>query len=96
MLEIPVGKPLNKVLNTWLRFNNSNYLLSNGKDKPLNGSQMTKLLHQVFEPIGKQISANMLRHIYLSEKFPAVNEEKAETALLMGHSVETAQDYSKK
>lgn len=96
ILTIPVGKALNKVLNVWLKFNNSNYLLSNGKDRPLNGSQMTKLLYQVFDPIGKQISATMLRHIYLSEKFPAVNQEKAETAMLMSHSVETAQDYSKK
>ncbi len=94
-LQIPVGKALNKVLNVWLRFHDGDYLLSNGNDKPLTGSQMTKLLYQVFQPINKQISANMLRHIYLSEKFPAQNQEKAETALLMGHSVETAQDYSK-
>jgi hypothetical protein len=94
-LQIPVGKPLNKVLNVWLRFHDGDYLLSNGSDNPLTGSQMTKLLYQVFQPIGKQISASMLRHIYLSEKFPAQNIEKAETAMLMSHSVEEANNYSK-
>lgn len=94
-LQIPVGKPLNKVLNVWLRFHDGTYLLSNGSNNPLTGSQMTKLLYQVFQPIGKQISASMLRHIYLSEKFPAQNIEKAETAMLMSHSVEEANNYSK-
>jgi len=94
-LQIPVGKALNKVLNVWLRFHDGTYLLSNGSNNPLTGSQMTKLLYQVFQPIGKQISASMLRHIYLSEKFPAQNIEKAETAMLMSHSVEEANNYSK-
>lgn len=94
-LQIPVGKALNKVLNVWLRYHDSIYLLSNGLNRPLNGSQMTKLLYQVFAPIDKKISASMLRHIYLSEKFPAQKQDKEETAHLMGHSVEQAQDYSK-
>ena len=96
VLTTPVGKPLNKVLNVWLRYHKGDYLLSNSKDNPLNGSQMTKLLYQVFEPTGKKISANLLRHIYLSEKFPAQNQEKTEIANLMGHSVEQANEYSKK
>lgn len=96
ILEIPVGKALNKVLNIWLRYNKTGYLLANSLNNPLTPSQMTKLIQQTFAPTGKNISASMLRHIYLSTKFPAQNQEKAETAALMAHSTSTANTYSKK
>ena len=37
---------------------------------------LTKYLMKVFEPSGKQISASMLRHIYLTEKMGPIDEAK--------------------
>jgi hypothetical protein len=38
----------------------------------------------------------MLRHIFLSEKYPNQNTEKEEDAKKMGHSVNQQSKYSKK
>ena len=95
--KIPVGKVLNSVLNIWLRFNDTGYLLVDSRDKPMNSNQLSKYISKVFAPTGKKITANQLRHIYISEKHPVeVNDSKKETASKMMHSVSTQEKYSKK
>ena len=42
------------------------------------------------------ISVNMLRHIFISEKYPNINNEKEADAKKMGHSVQQQGNYSKK
>ena len=93
---IPVGKKLNSALNIWLKFNTSGHLLLNSKKEPMTANGLTKYLQKTFAPTGKNISASMLRHIFISEKFPAQNKEKEEVADLMGHSVHQQTLYSKK
>ena len=94
---IPVGKVLNSVLNIWLKHNDQPYLLLDSQGNKMNSNQLSKYINKVFEPTGKKINANLLRHIYISEKFPVEkNNEKAEVANLMGHSVETQNSYAKK
>ena len=94
---IPVGKKLNSVLNIWLKFNKTDNLLLNSKKEPMTSNGLTKYLNKVFEPTGKNnISSSMIRHIFISEKFPPQLKEKQEVADKMGHSVSQQELYSKK
>lgn len=94
--EIKVGKTLNKILNIWLKYNKSKFLILNSKGDPISPNSLTKLLIKTFEPTGKKISSSLLRSIYISEKFPPQTKEKQETADLMLHSKNTQQNiYAK-
>jgi hypothetical protein len=94
---IPVGKKLNSVLNIWLKFNTSGNLLLNSKKEPMTSNGLTKYLNKVFEPTGKNnISSSMIRHIFITDKFPPKLEEKQEVADKMGHSVSQQELYAKK
>ena len=93
---IPVGKKLNYVLNKWLKINKSGHLLVTKAGLPMRESAITKHLQKVFAATGKRIGSSMLRHIYISEKFPANLGEKEDTAALMAHSVKTQTMYAKK
>tara|TARA_R110002096_G_scaffold17866_9_gene61516 strand:+ start:8279 stop:9241 length:963 start_codon:yes stop_codon:yes gene_type:complete len=94
--EIKVGKKLNSVLNRWLDINKSGTLLLNNKKQPMSSNSLTKFLNKVFEPSGKKLSASMLRHIFITTKFPPILDEKQEVADKMLHSVNTQTQYSKK
>jgi len=93
---IPVGKKLNSALNIWLKFNTSGHLLLNSKKEPMTANGLTKYLQKTFAPTGKNISSSMIRHIFISDKFPAENKEKEEVANKMAHSVNQQTLYSKK
>jgi len=93
--EIPVGKDLNKILNTWLKYNTSKYLLPNNKGEQITSNALTKLIQSTFAPTGKKISASMLRHIFITEKFPPMTKEKEQIADKMLHSKSQQGDYAK-
>ena len=95
--KITIGKKLNSALNIWLKYNDSNFLLSNSQHAPMSRNSLTKFIQNVFKPTGKSIGASMIRHIYISEKFPAEKQdEKEEVATKMGHSEDMQNQYSKK
>jgi hypothetical protein len=96
--KIKVNKKLNSILNLWLLFNKTPYLLLNINKTQLSSNGLTKFLQKTFAPTGKKISSIMLRHIYLSYKYgkdtPYI--QKKSDAILMGHSVITQQQiYTK-
>ena len=93
---IPVGKKLNSVLNIWLRINPTDSLLLNSQGKPQTANGLGKYITKVFEATGKKIGVNMLRHIFITEKFEPQLDEKQEVAKKMGHSVGTQELYAKK
>ena len=94
---IPVGKKLNSVLNIWLNFNKTEDLLLNSMKKPMTSNGLTKYLNKVFEPTGKNnISSSMIRHIFITEKFPPQLQERQDVADKMGHSVSQQELYAKK
>lgn len=93
--KIPLSSKLNTLINTWLKYNTSGWLLVNGKNEPLSSNGLTKSLNKVFRDTNKMISASMIRHIYLSEKFPAENKEKQDVADKMMHSTNEQNFYSK-
>jgi len=95
--KITIGKKLNSALNIWLKYNDSDFLLSNSQHGPMSRNSLTKFIQKVFEPTGKKIGASMIRHIYISEKFPAEKQDdKEEVATKMGHSEDMQKQYSKK
>ena len=94
--DIRVGKKLNSVLNIWLKYNDTDSLLLNTRGKPMAANGLGKELKSIFQVTGKNISVNMLRHIYISEKYPNDDVNKQEDATKMGHSIETQSKYSKR
>lgn len=95
--KIDVGKKLNSVLNIWLKYNKNGSLLVDTRGNSMSSNQLSKYVKKVFKETGKDINVNLLRHIYISEKFPPEKEkEKEEVAEKMHHSVKTQGTYSKK
>ena len=96
--EIRLGKHLYQVMKTWLKHNDGEYLLYNDKDQPMNAHQLGVRVKKIFSRTGKNVTANLIRNMYISEKFPREQQmERAEVAHKMGHSVGTQQNiYSKK
>jgi hypothetical protein len=86
---------LDKIIKKWIKYNPTDYLLFSSNKNKLSSPQITKILNSIFD---KNISTDMLRHIYLSEKFkniPAITEmEKISNE--MGHNVSTQMEYIKK
>ncbi len=94
--NVKVGKKLNSVLNIWLKHNKTDSLLVNSRNQPMASNGLGKEIKKIFDSLGKNISVNMLRHIFISEKYPNQNTEKEEDAKKMGHSVNQQGKYSKK
>ena len=88
---------LNKVLNAFLKLHTKEYLLytCTGKNV-LTKNALGHLLKRVFEPTGKKISINMMRHIVISEfdTGPKITEKMA-MAEKMCHSTGTQAEYKK-
>ena len=97
--QVPLSKKMNAVINRFLnvRNPNQNFLLVNSKGEPMSENTLCKHITRIFKPTGKNITANLIRHFYISERYPAEElEAKAEDADKMCHSVETQGKYSKK
>ena len=94
-----VPPKLNQILNLYLKHHNHCFLLVNSRGGQLSKDGLSKQLMRVLEKDGKRLSVNMLRHIYLSDKFkdaPSIKERQL-LALEMGHSSTIAEHvYTKK
>jgi ribosomal protein L12E/L44/L45/RPP1/RPP2 len=78
-----------------MKYNLSDYLLLSKNGKPIDSSQITKLLNKAF---GKNVSTDLLRHSFISSKYeniPAL-KEILDTAEQMGHSVLQSLQYIKR
>jgi len=53
-------------------------------------NSITRLINSVF---GKGVGSSALRHIYITEKYGKVEQEKEQDAMDMGHSVSQQKDY---
>lgn len=92
-MEVP--KDIDVIIKKWIKINNTDFLLFSNNENKLNSSQITRILNKCF---GKNISTDMLRHIYLSNLYkdvPALTQME-NTANEMGHSLTTALQYVKK
>lgn len=82
------------LLNRYLRYNTSDYLIHTKGNLKLSNIQITKHLNDIF---GKKVSTSMLRHIYLTEyeKTNPTIAERKKVAADMGHSMNMAMQYVK-
>ena len=94
--EINVNTKLNTVINLWLKYNKSKNFLLNSKNEIMNENALSKYIKKVFEPTKKDITLNLLRHIYISENIDleAMKKQK-KLAEEMLHSGEQQIDYAK-
>jgi hypothetical protein len=86
----------NKMLKQWIKINPTDYMIYSTNKQPLSSPQINRILHKAFD--GKNISTNMLRHIYISNVYkdlPELNKMN-KLASQMGHSLDTALEYIKR
>lgn len=91
-----VPKELNSILNFYLKYNKSKYLLTNSKQEPMTPNALGKLITKAFDFTGKKVTLNLLRHVYISSKIDldAIKKQK-ELAKDMMHSESTQESYAK-
>lgn len=93
---IDIPKPVQAILKKWLTVNNTEYLLFDTTNKPLNSSKINQRLNKILKS-GSAINA--LRHSYLSTKFQdtiKANEEMKKEFEAMGSSKDQEKIYVQK
>jgi len=97
-VSLPVNKELNTVINKFLKLNpERKYLLQGKNGLPLSRNNLGKMITKIFASTGKQVSLNIIRHVYVSEKVDIEKiKEQNELAASMMHSSGTQLDYAKK
>jgi integrase len=95
---VPVSKELNKVINKFLKMHpDRKYLLQQMRNpKPLSRNSLGKLIPQIFSATGKNVTLNIIRHVYVTEKvdLEAVKQFQ-EIAKNMHHSFAEQTAYNK-
>jgi hypothetical protein len=81
-IDIPAS--LKTIIQKWTKKNPYDWLIVNGKGNQVTQSKINEMLNDIF---GKRIGSSMLRHIYLTHKYGAVDlNELKETTEAMGSS----------
>ena len=92
-IEIP--KELKSILTKWIKLNDTDHLLFDINGSKLTSVKLTQRLNKIF---GKHSGANLLRHLYLTERFSDTikkNSEIDETMEDMGSSASQLKTYVK-
>ena len=79
--KFDIPKPLNRIINLWLKFNKSGWFLVQIRTptKPMNPNLLTKYLNKIFKKYNKKISSSMIRHIVISHQLegqPTIAEKR--------------------
>ena len=93
--SIDIPKDLITLIKKWIKINPTNYLLFSSNKNPLSSSQITRMLNKI---LGKKCSTDLLRHIYLTDKYSNLPSlmDMEKTAKDMSHSLNTALQYIKR
>ena len=83
----------NSILTKWVKCNPTDYLVFSSTQTKLSSPQITKLLNRIF---GKRTSVDLLRHIYLTDKYGKIQSEMQKDAAEMSHNLSTQAEYIKK
>lgn len=93
---VPLSSKINTAVNKLLKYNKTDYLFENNLLRPLTSNSLGKLLTATFKDTGKDITVNMLRHIYISERYPVEKtKEQEEYADKMLHTTTAQKIYAK-
>ena len=96
-VKIDVPKSMNNLINFWTIINKTQHLLLNNQGNKLSKNNLSKEVRSIFSNKTQKVSVNLIRKIYVSERFSQVNQEKKEIAKQMNHSVFVSdQFYAKK
>jgi len=95
-VDKPINKELNSILNLYLKYHKSKYLILDAKGNPITANGLGKLITSSFEFTGKKVTLNLLRHVYISSKLDldAIKASK-KMANDMMHSIGMQEDYAK-
>jgi len=97
-VRVPVSKELNRVLNKFLKLNeiDRKYLLQNKQGGPMSRNQLGKLIPEVFKATGKNVTLNIIRHVFVSESIDLEAVKQFQNiAACMLHSSSEQQNYAK-
>lgn len=83
----------NNILKNWVKASENDYLVFSTNGNKLTSPQVTRMLNNIFK---KQLSVDILRHIYITEKYGKIKNEMQTTAANMGHSINEQTLYVKK
>jgi hypothetical protein len=72
--RVAIPKELKSILTKWIKNNNSDYLLFDSNGSKLTSVKLNQRLNKLF---GKNCSVNILRHVYLTDKFKDEIERKS-------------------
>jgi len=88
---------LKNILEEWFKINTSGFLFPNAEfDAPMTSNAFGKHLPKVFESIGKKITLNILRHVWISHHVDyKVLDNNAALANAMCHSIGMQKTYVK-
>ena len=94
--KIKIPNELKSILTKYIKLNNgrSDYLLFNYKFKKLPSANLTLRLNAIFG--GKKISVNILRHVYMCDKYADNLAEMKQDFSDMGRSIKQSNVYIKK
>jgi len=93
-VKIPIK--LSFILKQWIKVNPTDYLLFDSKGDKLTNVKLNQRLNKIF---GKEVSVNILRHMYLSDKYSDIIETKRKLKQDfkdMGSSMNQEEVYIKK
>ncbi len=95
--RIPVSKQLNTVLNKFLKLNpDRKYLLQQKNGEPFTRNQLGKQIPKVFKDTSKNVTLNIIRHVFISENVDlAAIKKNKELASQMMHSGDLQEEYAK-
>jgi hypothetical protein len=96
--RIPItSTKLKKILDEWLKLNTSGYLFPTPDySTHITPNAFGKLVPKAFESIGKKITLNILRHIFISENVDyKILENNSKIASMMCHNTDTQKTYIK-
>jgi len=94
--EVKIPPTLKNIIKDWIKYNPTNYLLFDTNGEKLTNVKLNQRLNKIF---GKEVSVNILRHMYLSEKYGDLIETKKNLMndfKLMGSSMNQEEVYIKK
>jgi len=94
--EVEIPTKLSSILKQWIKVNPTDYLLFDSKGDQLTNVKLNQRLNKIF---GKEVSVNILRHMFLSDKYGDIIETKRKLKQDfkdMGSSMNQEEVYIKK
>jgi len=85
---------INTIIKKWIKINPTDYMLYSSNKQPLTSQSINRILNSIF---GKNVSTNILRHVYVSDKYkniPALTQMET-LSNAMGHNLITQLEYIK-